>query len=84
MIGPSADGNGWVNINNKCAGCGTRMPLPESHGKHCPDCGLRVLTWEEMRPVPRAELPKPATCCPKCGVKGSGRFCTECGTRMTE
>ena len=48
MIGPSADGKGWVNINNRCA-CGRRMPLPESHGKHCPDCGTKVPTWEEMR-----------------------------------
>jgi len=40
MIGPSAD--------DRCA-CGRRMPLPESHGKHCPDCGTKVPTWEEMR-----------------------------------
>jgi len=55
MMGPSADGNGWVNINNICQGdCDQRMPLPESHGKHCPKCGTRVPTWADMQTGPKA------------------------------
>lgn len=84
MMGPSADGKGWVNINNKCqgAGCDQCMPLPQSHGKHCPKCGVRVLDWSEMPANlnPDNLNPSPALTC-SCGakVKPGDRFCTDCG-----
>ena len=89
MMGPSADGSGWVNINNRCQGdagkCRRRMPLPANHGKHCPDCGTKVPTWEEMKHGPGGP-PKRGTdrCCPKCGAGGAGDYCTECGTPMAK
>lgn len=78
-VGPSGDGNGWVNPNNRCQGrdreCGRLMPLPASHGRHCPDCGTRVLTWEEMQSGRRSDA------CPKCGqaAEATSAYCEACG-----
>jgi len=71
MMGPSADGTGWVNFNNKCS-CGYHMPLPASHGKHCPKCGIQVATYLEMQGKPT---------CKSCGktTNTTDNFCTECG-----
>lgn len=81
-MGPSADGSGWVNYNNTCQGdgCDQRMPLPKSHGKHCPKCGTCVPTWNEMQ----AGSQKPVPTCPSCDakVKVGDRFCGECGNYL--
>lgn len=82
MMGPSADGTGWVNMNNMCQGtdCDQRMPLPQSHGKHCPSCATRVPTLAEMQAGPDA--PPAPTC--SCGekVNAGDRFCTDCGAAI--
>lgn len=72
-----------MDINNRCRGrdgkCGCRMPLPESHGRHCPVCGTRVLTWEEMQSGPEA-----APSCPKCGevAEATSAYCKACGQTL--
>ncbi len=76
MMGPSSDGKGWVNYNNTCRGadCDQRMPLPDSHGKHCPKCGTKVATWDEMQAPPTAA----PTCSCGAQAKVGDRFCDDC------
>jgi len=83
MKGPTTDGSALFDINNKCHKCEHPMPLPSSHGKHCPDCGTRVMTYAEMQKGPPTP---PAKCCPECGaeVGQKDKFCTECGTRVNK
>jgi len=39
----------WINKDHKCrTGCRHPMPLPESQGKECPNCGHRQPTYEEL------------------------------------
>lgn len=77
-IGESADGEHWVNINNKCSNCGHAMPLPMMEGKHCPNCGAKQPTYAQMS-TPRSTGEK----CPNCGAEDqTGNFCTECGTQL--
>jgi len=86
MVGPSADGKAWVNPNNRCRGlggaCGAPMPLPASHGRHCPQCGARVPTWEEMQTGALPEPGLPRVC--ECGeaVTPYAKFCTRCGAAL--
>ena len=79
-MGPSADGEHWVNINHRC-NCGERIPLPQFEGKHCPKCGKYQPTYVEMQ---ASAGPVAVVCCLKCGArqKGKGNFCTECGERI--
>ena len=83
MMGPSADGTGWVNDNNTCKGddCDQRMPLPESHGKHCTKCGTRVATWKEMQTGPNVPS-APPTCSCGAKVKVGDKFCAKCGEEV--
>lgn len=78
MMGPSANGTGWVNYNNKCP-CGYYMPLPASHGKHCPKCGVQVATYPEMQGKGKSK-----STCRSCGeaISDTDNFCIECGERV--
>lgn len=69
-VGPSVDGKGWVNINNKCK-CGHGMPLPESYGKYCSECGTRQPTWEEPPQYPGVKKNVPLVVS---DVKDTGNF----------
>jgi RNA polymerase subunit RPABC4/transcription elongation factor Spt4 len=62
---------------NKCE-CGQRMPLPENHGKYCPECGTKVPTMEEMQTAPRVA-------CRSCNamIEPRTNFCRECGEHGT-
>ena len=77
MIGYNASGE-WVDFTNKCS-CGWLMPLPQSHGKHCPKCGTRCASQPSLV---GANAPK----CPSCEatVKVRDKFCTECGAAIPE
>ncbi len=50
------------------------------HGKYCPECGTKVMAWDEMRHVGRGRDIQPPRVC-KCGAEVKLAFCTECGTR---
>ena len=80
MMGPSADGKHWVNNNHRCA-CGQSMPLPQSEGMHCPKCGKREPTHQELQQRAREALDR--TKCRECGAEEQhGSFCTGCGTKL--
>ena len=80
MMGPSADGEHWVNNNHRCA-CGQSMPLPQSEGECCPSCGKREPTYRELQQQAREALSR--TKCGKCGAENQhGSFCTKCGAEV--
>lgn len=85
MMGPSADGEHWVNNNHQCA-CGQSMPLPQSEGMHCPKCGKREPTYLELQQQAKEALDRLAHRSPKCEKCGAndqhGLFCTGCGAKL--
>jgi len=82
MIGPSGDGEHYVDYNHKCIVCGYRMPLPEREGTYCPLCGKYEPTHKERKNI-ALNLGRPFMCS-NCGNTGNlnHNFCINCGHKL--
>lgn len=84
MIGPSGDGEYYVDFNNKCKVCRRRMPLPEMEGKYCPNCGTYEPFFSEIRNIALKLGQTTIPICSSCGANSgpNDHFCIECGYKL--